>query len=487
MLTFGLADKENTIPVSTNTLFQIGSISKSFTSVCLLGYVERGIIQLDDPVSRILPWFQPRGKKNPIRLIDLLSHTAGIISGVDRSLSPYIEVAALNDCEVGSEPGVYFHYSNAGYKTLGCVIETIGGADVNKILQKEVLLPLGMLHASAAITNADREKLAVGYVPFFDDRPCPVGGKLAPAPWFENNSADGSIIADIEDMATYAIALLNEGQGLVHEESFKSMTEPIMPTSDGLHGQFYGLGLFIDWVNDHKLIGHSGGMVGYTSDLIIDVTSGVGVVALTNGDINATAITRTALAFLNDWHIPDSMESKAKALFTKCNGTYYCADEEGSTLNLRGEFLQVELNDVIAQVKPLSETGFLANTIDPFFPLYLHEISEDGYWIEWGERIFRQHPSTVHAEKNTRAFSEITGHYRSYNPWLSNFRVIQRGGEVIVVYPSGEEAVLERLTDLAFRVGKAPSPERIYFEKMFAGSAQSAFLGGQEYNRVFTP
>src|SRR5215210_4301207 len=125
--TYGFADLAARTPVSPETWFEIGSIGKSFTSLALLQEHEAGNLDLQAPVSRYLPWFETRSTFPPITIHHLLSHTAGIISGVDPSPSIEAQVWAMRELAPGSAPGTSFHYSNLGYKVLGLVLARLAG------------------------------------------------------------------------------------------------------------------------------------------------------------------------------------------------------------------------------------------------------------------------------------------------------------------------------------------------------------------------
>jgi hypothetical protein len=86
------------------------------------------------------------------------------------------------------------------------------------------------------------------------------------------------------------------------------------------------------------------------------------------------------------------------------------------------------------------------------------------------------------------AWAAFPGHYRSYNPWLSNFRVVLRGDRLVLVYPWGREHALTSTGDARFRVGEDErSPEWLAFDTVLEGQALRAILSGAEYYRVFTP
>jgi CubicO group peptidase (beta-lactamase class C family) len=116
--TYGFADLRARLPVTPDTLFEIGSIGKTFTAVATLQLFDEGRIDLHSPVVRYLPWFavpQPAGHA-PITVAHLLSHRAGIVAGIDGTPEAAFQVWSLRDLPTFSAPGERFHYSNVGYK-----------------------------------------------------------------------------------------------------------------------------------------------------------------------------------------------------------------------------------------------------------------------------------------------------------------------------------------------------------------------------------
>ena len=106
-------------PVDDATVFEIGSIGKSFAAVVILQLADEGRLALDDPVERHLPWFRvPRTGKR-ITIHHLLSHTAGVTAGMEGTPEAVVQVWQLRHVRPGSSPGRHFHYSNVGYKTVG--------------------------------------------------------------------------------------------------------------------------------------------------------------------------------------------------------------------------------------------------------------------------------------------------------------------------------------------------------------------------------
>ncbi len=269
--TYGLANVDGALPVAADTLFEIGSIGKVFTAIVVLQLAEEGRLDLHAPVAAALPWFAMPVVGRPVTLHDLLTHTAGITSGIDGTPEAAFQVHALRHRTPGSAPGERYRYSNVGFKILGLVIEAIEGLPYPDVVRRRVLEPLGMTQTEPAITNAIRPRLAVGYAYEADDRIGHLGHPLAPATWLETATADGSIASTASDMAILARMLLRRGEGprgrLLSEASFARMAGPhIRPSPD--FG--YGYGLMTRVLNGRTFIGHTGGMIGFVAGLQVE-------------------------------------------------------------------------------------------------------------------------------------------------------------------------------------------------------------------------
>jgi CubicO group peptidase (beta-lactamase class C family) len=237
--TVGYADLATSTPVNTETVFEIGSISKSFTSILLLQLAEQNRIDLAAPVSQYVPWLTVPSPHAPFAAHHLMSHTAGLIRGSFAPGSRY-DLLALGETSAAWAPGERYHYSNIGYQTLGYLLEDLLDQPYPDILRTQLLVPLGMHASEPAITHALRPRLATGYTSLYTDRPLPEAPSFVPAPWCEYGSADGSIAATVLDMATYTRMLLNRGMGpygrILSEASFR--------VADPAPGQA-GLGCFL--------------------------------------------------------------------------------------------------------------------------------------------------------------------------------------------------------------------------------------------------
>ena len=498
--TYGFADLVARTPVTPEVLFEIGSIGKSFTSICLLQLYEEGRVDLHRPVAQYLPWFEIRSPYGPITLHHLLSHTAAITHGPELPGEARCEVWALREAEATAPPGTYYHYSDSGYKTLGVVLEEVLGKPYGEIVQERILDPLGMSATVPVITNETRRRLAVGYEPFYDDRPPPPDRPLAPATWLEHAEGAGSIASTPEDMATYLRMLMNAGQGpsgrILSEESFKLMIQRVIKAEEEGDGSFYGYGLGIWDLDGHTVIGHGGGMVGYYSYMLADLDEGLGVIVLTNGpgDRSDEEIAWFALrllrAAIHRQDLPpvppvDPTRVEEAAAYA---GTYR-GEERTFTLVAEGDRLLLCRGEERITLEQRGPDRFYVDHRD--FDLFLlrfgrekGEVVEALHGPDWYVNERYAGPTAFDRPQEWNAY---VGHYRSHNPWLTNFRIVLRKGGLVLIYPSGDEEPLTPLGGGVFRVGEDErSPERIRFQPVLNGQALRANLSCVDYCRTFT-
>jgi hypothetical protein len=337
--------------------------------------------------------------------------------------------------------------------------------------------------------------MAVGYSPFYDDRPFPAGGQLALATWLESDAADGSICSTAGDMCLYLQFLLNHCKSLLSPRSFEQLTQPIIVTGDGTHGEHYGLGLVTQQIDGHHVISHSGGMVGYTADMLADMDANLGVIVLTNGPAEPEKLSRQILSLVRAaWEEKDlpefPLEIPAKVeQANEYDGHYYCEDKFFS-LASKDERLYLDFEAATVLLEPLAPDRFFVP--HPAFELYPLQIKRENgkitEAIHGGNRYDRgsyQESTTFEYPAEWEAYP---GHYRSHNPWLSNFRVVLRKGKLVFVYPFGEDEPLHQLDPGLFRINDDPrSPEFIRFEVIIEGRAMQANFSGGIYSRAFTP
>ena len=429
--TYGFVDPEAQRPVAPETLFVIGSITKSFTGLAVTQAAERGLVDLHRPVTDYLPWFEVQTRFAPITLHHLLTHTAGIVGVIDRSPDIRGAVWALRETEAAWPPGSRFHYSDAGYQTLTLVLEAVTGLPFADVIRTQIFEPLGMQHSVAAITHTVRPRLARGYCSLYDDRPPDPSHPLVPAPWVESSSGDCSIASTAEDMARYGWMLLNRGQtergSLVSRAGFDLFTYPHAPAGPILGPQpcDCGYGLVSHRRDGFAHLETGGRYPGFIAHLIADMDNGLGVVTLST--------------------------------------TPHAAGCQWAAMRLW-------------------RAAHLGQSFDPAEPVPSDRRPAE---LPAADAAATQRPTAPPPE--WRAY---TGHYRAHLPWEErNFRVILRDGMLLLARPQGKEMPLVPRDGRPgeFWIGEEPTPEWIRFDQIAAGEALRATLSAADFYRFFVP
>lgn len=276
---YGVRNNKTQEPLSTDDLFDIGSITKNFTAVTLLLLQEEGKIDLDQTIDKWFPDFE-KGDKITVRM--LLNHTSGILEW-----NEFDDLEGMVDKVNGKfnfEPGTDWSYSNTNFVIAGLIINKITGKDAVEVIREKILDPLGMTHTF--MKNFEEypfgEK-AHGHT--FDEY-----GNIVPYELNERFWTAGGIVSNVEDMFKYAYALFN-GK-LLSEESMDEMLDFVKVSGIPV----YGLGMMYDK-------GHHGEFYTHGGDVI--VTAALIAFYPETGEIhvlfNNFSGSSSTLAVLNDW------------------------------------------------------------------------------------------------------------------------------------------------------------------------------------------
>ena len=277
----GLADVDARRAPTAATIYEIGSITKQFTSAAIMRLVEQGRVRLDDDLSKYVPQFPLQGKKVSIR--QLLNHTSGIHSYTSEPnwrktwndvLSPDAIIKFVAADTFDFAPGSAWRYNNTGYVLLGMVIEKASGEKYARYLDAQFFKPLGLTHTSYCPSHTSDPAFALGY------SKGPNGTVRAQFLDLSHPFAAGALCSTVGDLATWQRALDN-GK-VVSPPSYALMT-----TDDTLNSGRkinYGFGLVPETFHGHKTISHTGGINGFATAATYVPDDSLSIVVFTNYD-----------------------------------------------------------------------------------------------------------------------------------------------------------------------------------------------------------
>ena len=298
----GFADIAAHTPVTQDTVFRIGSVTKTFTAIAVMQLWEHGLVELDSPAGEFLRSYRlvpAKATHRPATVRHLLTHTAGLPELVhpSRAFKPILgetvpfgqRVPALAEFYRGglhlvAEPGTRHTYSNHGFATLGQIVEDVSGQPLHRYFREHIFAPLGMAHTDLLRSGRVGPSLATGYG-LHSSGPRPVDDCDVVT------AGGGSVYSTTADMADYVAALLgggaNEHGSVLKPETLASMFAPHYQPDPRVPG--VGLGFFRSAAARHLLLEHEGLVPGFSSHLSLAPDDGVGIVAFTNGARGAKA------------------------------------------------------------------------------------------------------------------------------------------------------------------------------------------------------
>jgi dipeptidyl aminopeptidase/acylaminoacyl peptidase/CubicO group peptidase (beta-lactamase class C family) len=288
----GVLNKDTGVEVTTDSVFQIGSITKVWTATVVMQLVDEGRLDLDAPVADVLPELRladPDVAKR-VTMRHLLTHTSGIDGDVftdtgrgDDCLEGYVE--QLGEVRQNHPLGVTFSYCNSGFTLAGRVIEKLTGQTFDQALRERLFAPLGLAHTVTLPEEALLFRAAVGHVADGDEEPRP-----APVWGLPRSAGPAGLItasaADVLSFATLHLAggVASDGTRLLSEKSAAAMTEHQTDVPDPYSlGDSWGLGWIRFGWDGHRLIGHDGNTIGQSAFLRVLPEHGMAVTLLTNG------------------------------------------------------------------------------------------------------------------------------------------------------------------------------------------------------------
>jgi CubicO group peptidase (beta-lactamase class C family) len=286
----GVTSVDNPLPVDPDTLYVLGSVTKTYTATTLLRLVADGQLQLEAPVRRYVPELQLKDEQAAagVTVLQLLNHTAGLDWGMtvdtgegDDALAGY--VARMAELKLIGPPGARASYSQAGYNLAGRIVEKVTGLTFERAVAALVLEPLGLSHSFFARDDVMTRRFSVGHNRDQD-------GRLQVARlWrrWRGENPGGGLASSAADQLRWARFHLGDGRAesgarLLPAELLQRMQQPTVELRGSALGDAIGIGWFLRDIDGVRTVGHGGSANGQFAELLLVPERGFAVVALSN-------------------------------------------------------------------------------------------------------------------------------------------------------------------------------------------------------------
>lgn len=347
----GITSIEHGLPITDTTLFQIGSISKTFLGTAAMRLVEQGRLFLDAPVRAILPELRLRDQtaQEQTTLRHLLTHTGGWTGDYfddtgwgDDALARY--VARMAELPQELPLGRLFSYNNAGFNLAGRMIERVTGSPFEQAMAELVFKPLNLQECFYFPDDAMTHRFSVGHI-------VDQGVATVARPWSIGRSAHpaGGIVASLRDLLRYAAFHLGSGvtpsgERLLSSEGLATMARPQAPT--GAMPDQIGLSWFLHEVEGRMILSHGGATNGQMARLVVVPAAGFALACLTNASTGSTLhdeIARLALQLFLGIAEPEPMPISLPAEQLAAYAGRYTNPLYDYEVTVAGETLEIRL------------------------------------------------------------------------------------------------------------------------------------------------
>lgn len=292
----GVTSLDNPLPVDEDTLFLIGSVSKTFTSTVIMRLAAEGKLDLDAPVRQYVP--DVKLPDDSITIAQLLNHTSGLDWGVlvdtgegDDALARY--VAELGSLGQVAEPGTRASYSQGGYNLLGRVIENVTGLTYEKAVATIATEPLGLQNTHFLRDDVMTRRFSVGHNPADDGSP-------AVARMWKFGRGDnpgGGLASSVADLLTWARSHLDG------DEQLRRMRQPTVQLRASALGDALGICWFLRTVDGVALAGHGGSSNGQFAELLLVPERSVAIVTVSNAAPNGIPFNQTVVRWALETYV----------------------------------------------------------------------------------------------------------------------------------------------------------------------------------------
>ncbi len=348
---YGYANLEAKIPADANTVYRVASITKLFTATMLMKLRDEGKLSLDDPIEKYLPEFKiksPFPGARPPTFRQVASHAAGLPregnhDGWRTMHMPTIEalLAGLAGDEMRLPTMTEPKYSNLGVSIMGYALSKIARQDYASYVEANVLQPLGMESSGFDRSRYGERRYAIGYDFVGADSPEATTDGMSPSPHWDEQGfrPGGGMYSTVEDIAKFIAMQFRDapvgGNQVLGGSTLREMHMPANVMPDFEMG--FGIGWGIRRVSGLKVIGHSGGLPGYTTNITLVPALKLAVIVFTNTGTDPVTISQKALELL----IPVFQRELKRA------EPPHSAEEIASWTLYQGRYGQRAIDDVI--------------------------------------------------------------------------------------------------------------------------------------------
>jgi CubicO group peptidase (beta-lactamase class C family) len=355
----GMANIELQVPLQTNSIFRLGSITKQFTAAAIMMLAEQGKLSVDDNIHKYVPDFPTENQV--VTIANLLSHTSGIanyteVEHVWKNLIPTETTLDEMLIEFAKHPmplktGEAMRYSNTGYVLLGKIIEVASKKSYADFIEQDIFAKLGMKNSHFGGTQLIANR-ASGYS---RTEQGVVNADPINMMW---PHAAGSLLSTVDDLNIWFTALRNGT--LISKASYKQMVTPFVLNDKSTSDYGYGLGMFK--VNKYEAIGHGGGIHGFVTNAFYLPEKDLFVAVLNNSDSDGAPRDIALLLAARTLNIDVPAFNAITLTDKKINammGTYQINEESQRTLSFEnGETYSQRDDGRKWVIKPMSDNSF---------------------------------------------------------------------------------------------------------------------------------
>ena len=412
---YGYADVAKSLPATPQTIYRMASNTKMFTAVAIMQLRDAGKLQLDDPITRHLPWFKIQGvaaDTPPITIRHLLTHTAGLPR---EAAAPYWtdfrfpttdEIRRTVPTQNVAFPAeTRFKYSNLGLALAGEIVEAASGVPYARYIQQNILDPLGMTSSSIELPESQKTRVATGY-----GRRMP-GQKREVMPFTDCKGINpaANLSSTVEDFARFCSLQFRDGKAggnqVLRSSTLREMHRVHWMEPDWRSGRGLGFGVWRS--GDRTFIGHGGSLAGYRTQTSIVPSEKIAVIVMTNSDDGEPTsyvdqVFRLVAPAIKKAVTPEKKPAVPDPSWTRFTGRYRSSWGDVEVLIVNGELVMVsptanDLQEAMSRLVPAGDAIFRVESRSgggPVGELVSFESGPDGKVarVKAGENYFRRLP-----------------------------------------------------------------------------------------------